>query len=66
MKIKEISASSSANNTEADSIKRQQKQLADRKAQIGIQKTEKRLIQQRKKIGALKKPGVAIPKPATQ
>lgn len=63
MKIKEISASSSTNNTEADAIKRQQKQLADRKAQLDVQKTEKRLVQQRKKLSTPSKTGTASPKP---
>lgn len=66
MKIKELSASSSTNNTEADTIKRQQKQLADRKAQLDVQKTEKRLVQQRKKISAPSNAGTASPKPTKQ
>lgn len=66
MKIKEISASGNTNNTEAEAIKRQQKQLADRKAQLDVQKTKKRLIKQRKKASTFSNPGSAIPKPSAR
>jgi hypothetical protein len=64
MRLKEITAPNSAisNNQEADAIKRQQKELADRKARLDVQATQKKLGKQRQKLSALNSTGKPAPK----
>jgi predicted DNA binding CopG/RHH family protein len=62
MRLKEFAAPKTAskpapkdaNAIEAETIKRQQQKLADREAQLNVQKTEKQLAQQRQKARNLK------------
>jgi hypothetical protein len=66
MRLKEITASNSATprNPEADAIKRQQEELADRKARLDVQTTEKKLGKQRQKLSTLNSKGKPRPKNA--
>ena len=64
MRLKEITAPNSAtpHDQEADAIKRQQKELANRKARLDVQTTQKKLSKQRQKLSALSSTG----KPASK
>lgn len=68
MRLKEITAPNSATprNQEADAIKRQEKELADRKARLNVQTAEKKLSKQRQKLSALNSAGKPNPKPTSQ
>ena len=68
MRLKEITAPNSAtpHNQEADAIKRQQKELTDRKARLNVQTAEKKLTKQRQKLSALNNAGNPNPKPTPQ
>ena len=60
MRLRELSAPKSApkdaNAIEADAIKRKQQELADRSAQLNVQKAQKKLTQQRLKAHNPKNP----------
>jgi hypothetical protein len=60
MRLREFAAPKAppkdANAIEADAIKRKQKELADRSAQLNVQKAQKKLTQQRQKARNPKNP----------